>query len=91
MIGSYGARDRSLRKAPRRLEEALRANGIDHDVKVYTDAGHSFLNNHDPTEMSTIFRVLVKLSGSEFHESSALDARRRIIVFFDEHLKQAGA
>ena len=63
MIGSYGARDRSLRKAPRRLEEALRANGIDHDVKVYTDAGHSFLNNHDPTEMSTIFRVLVKLSG----------------------------
>ena len=91
VIGSYGAKDRSLHKAPRRLEEALRANGIDHDVKVYADAGHSFLNDHDPTEMSAIFRVLVKLSGSEFHESSALDARRRIIVFFEKHLKQAGA
>ena len=56
-------------------------------MKVYTDAGHSFLNDHDPTEVSTIFKVLSKLSGSKFHESSALDARRRIIAFFDEHLK----
>ncbi len=90
VIGSYGAKDRSLRKAPRRLDEALRANRIDHDVKVYADAGHSFLNDHDPAEVSTIFRVLAKLSGSEFHESSALDARRRIIAFFDEHLKRPG-
>jgi len=87
VIGSYGAKDRSLRTAPRRLEEALQANGVDHDVKVYADAGHSFLNDHDPAEVSTIFKVLAKLSGSKFHESSALDARRRIIAFFDEHLK----
>jgi len=91
VIGSYGAKDRSLHKAPHRLEEALRANGIDHDVKVYTEAGHSFLNDHDPTEASRIFKVLAKLSGAEFHESSALDARRRIIAFFDEHLKPSVA
>ena len=65
VIGSYGAKDRSLRKAPRRLEEALRSNGIDHDVKVYADAGHSFLNDHDPAEASTIFKVLAKLSRRE--------------------------
>ena len=88
VIGSYGAKDRSLRKAPGRLEEALRSNGVDHDVRVYADAGHSFLNDHDPAEASTIFKVLAKLSGSKFHEDSALDARRRIITFFDEHLKQ---
>ena len=87
MIGSDGAKDRSLRRAPRRLEEALRANGIDHDVKVYADAGHSFLNGPDPTEASSIFKVLAKVSGSKLHESSALDARRRIVAFFDEHLK----
>ena len=39
VIGSYGAKDRSLRRAPRRLEEALRVNGVEHDVKVYADAG----------------------------------------------------
>jgi carboxymethylenebutenolidase len=88
VIGSYGAKDRSLRKAPGRLEEALRSNGVDHDVRVYADAGHSFLNDHDPAEASTIFKVLAKLSGSKFHEDGALDARRRIITFFDEHLKQ---
>ena len=86
VIGSYGANDRSLRSAPDRLEEALRANGVEHDVKVYADAGHSFLNDHDPNEASTIFKLLAKISGSEFHEPSAIDARQRIIAFFDEHL-----
>lgn len=87
VIGSYGAKDRSLRRAPRRLEDALIANEIDHDVKVYADAGHSFLNDHDPTEASVVFKVLAKLSGSKYNESAALDARRRIIAFFDVHLK----
>ena len=87
VIGSYGAKDLSLRSAPRRLEKALRANGVDLDLKVYADAGHSFLNDHDPDEFSTIFKVLAKISGSEFHEPSAIDARRRIVAFFDKHLK----
>jgi len=89
VIGSYGARDRSLRSAPGRLEQALTVNGVAHDIKVYADAGHSFLNDHDPAEVSTIFKVLAKLSGSQFHAPSARDARRRIIAFFDEHLKPA--
>jgi len=89
VIGSYGAKDRSLRKAPRRLEDALRLNGVEHDVKVYADAGHSFLNDHDPAEASIIFKVMAKLSGAQYHESAALDARRRIITFFDEHLKES--
>jgi carboxymethylenebutenolidase len=87
VIGSYGARDRSLRKAPARLEKALQSNAIDHEVNVYADAGHSFLNNHDPNEASTIFKLLAKISGSRFHEPSAADARRRIVAFFDKHLQ----
>jgi carboxymethylenebutenolidase len=87
VIGSYGAKDRSLRAAPARLERALRANGVDNDVKVYADAGHSFLNDHDPAEISTLFKVMMKLSGTRLHEASAADARSRIVAFFDEHLK----
>jgi len=87
VIGSYGAKDRSLRSAPGRLEKALQANRVDHDVKVYADAGHSFLNDHDPNEVCTIFKVLAKISGSEFHELSTIDARKRIVGFFDRHLK----
>jgi len=87
VIGSYGAKDRSLRSAPVRLERALQVNGVAHDVKVYAEAGHSFLNDHDPAEVSTIFKLLAKLSGAQFHEASARDARRRIVAFFDGHLK----
>jgi carboxymethylenebutenolidase len=87
VVGSYGAKDRTLRSAPGRLSKALEANGVDHDVKVYADAGHSFLNDHDPNEVSTIFRLLGKISSAEFHEPSAVDARRRIVAFFDKHLK----
>ena len=86
VIGSYGGKDRSLRKAPARLEAALQANGVDHDVKVYAEAGHSFLNDHDPADVSTFWRVLAQVSGSRFHEPSAVDARQRIVAFFDEHL-----
>ena len=75
MIGSYGGKDRSLRKAPARLEHALHANGVDHDVKVYPEAGHSFLNDHDPADASAFWRILAQVSGSRFHEASAADAR----------------
>src|SRR5215207_9718364 len=42
IVGSYGARDRwpGLRKVPEILELALTAGGIDHDIKVYPNAGH---------------------------------------------------
>jgi len=87
VIGSFGARDRTLRGAAARLEGALTAAGVVHDVKEYADAGHSFLNDHDPAEVSKLLLVLGRLSGSEYHEASARDARRRIVAFFGQHLK----
>lgn len=87
VIGSYGAKDRSLRQAPARLDHALQASGVEHDIKVYADAGHSFLNDHDPAETSAIFKVMARLSGARYHEPSATDARRRIAAFFASHLQ----
>ena len=88
VIGSYGARDPSLKRAPARLEEALRSNGVDHDVKVYAEAGHAFLNEKNPADVSTLVRVIGRFSRAEYHEPSARDARRRIAAFFDEHLQR---
>lgn len=88
IVGSYGAKDRSLRGAADRLETALRAVGVDHDVKEYPDAGHSFLNDHDGAGDHTpaLFVVTGKFMGSGYHGPSATDARRRIVAFFDTHL-----
>jgi carboxymethylenebutenolidase len=89
IVGSYGGKDRSPlgRRAAARLESALAAIGVDHDVKVYPDAGHGFMNDHDPADQTLLLVVLAKISGSRFHEPSAQDARRRIVTFFGAHLK----
>jgi carboxymethylenebutenolidase len=87
IVGSYGAKDSTLRKAPDLLERALTANRVPHDIKVYPDAGHAFLNEHDPAEVPRWARVAGKLSVSGYHEPSAGDARRRILAFFEAHLK----
>ena len=86
IVGSYGERDRALRRDSERLAAILEHGGIPHDVKVYRDAGHSFLNDHDPAEVPWIFEVLGRLSFSEYHPASAEDARRRITGFFHQHL-----
>lgn len=92
IVASYGAKDRGLARAPERLTTAMTAHGIAHDVRVYPDAGHAFLNDHDPAEVPRWALVMGKLSTSEYHEPSARDARRRIVAFFDAHLQDgAGA
>ena len=87
IVGSFGAKDWTLRGAADRLERALSAAGVDHDVKEYPDAGHAFLNNHNRAEVPTLFIVMAKISGAAYHEPSAQDARRRIVSFFNTHLK----
>jgi carboxymethylenebutenolidase len=89
IVGSYGGKDRSPlgRRAAVRLERALTAIGVDHDVKVYPDAGHGFMNDHDSADQTLLLVVLAKLSGTRFHGPSTQDARRRIVSFFNRHLK----
>ncbi len=92
IVGSYGARDRwpGVRGTPDRLEPALKAAGVDHDIKRYPDAGHGFLNDHDPAELPIWVKMIARLAAADYHESSARDARRRIVAFFRAHLGEAG-
>jgi len=82
IVGSYGAKDRWAAGAAARLEQVLTELGVDHDVKEYADAGHSFLNDHH----TPLFRMM-KVFGIGYHEASAEDARRRIAAFFNQHLR----
>jgi carboxymethylenebutenolidase len=89
IVGSYGGKDRSPmgRSAAHRLERALTALGVEHDVKVYPEAAHGFMNDHDPADATPLLVMLTRLSGTRYHEPSARDARQRIVSFFDAHLK----
>jgi len=86
VVASFGGRDPFLRAAPRRLGRALDALGIEHDIKVHPDAGHAFL--HQPGgEPGKVAGLLARITHAGYHEPSARDARRRIVAFFDAHLK----
>jgi carboxymethylenebutenolidase len=87
IVASYGAKDPTLRRAPDRLEQALTANGIPHDIEVYPEAGHAFMNDPDPAEVPAWAVVAGRLSTSGYHGPSDADARRRILHFFEAHLR----
>lgn len=84
IVASYGARDRGLRGAAGRLEGVLTELGVEHDVKEYPDAGHSFLNRHDA---GVPLSQLERIAGFDYHHPSAEDAWNRIQRFFDTHLR----
>lgn len=89
IVASYGGRDRSQRNAAERLEQALVANNVEHDVKEYPKAGHGFINDHEGAgdKIPLLFMLMGKLVANGYHDPSAQDARRRIVSFFDQHLK----
>jgi carboxymethylenebutenolidase len=79
-VASSGRKDPTLRGHADRLETALIANGVDHDVKEYPAVGHSFMNRHSGW-MSVFDRV-----GFRYGQAEADDAWTRIIAFFATHL-----
>jgi carboxymethylenebutenolidase len=84
IVASYGARDRGLRGRAQRLDEALRALDIENDVKEYPDAGHSFMNR---INVGPGLGQLVRFVGMDYRHESAEDSWRRILDFFDAHLR----
>jgi carboxymethylenebutenolidase len=75
-----------MRKVPGILQPILTAAGIDHDIKVYPEAGHGFLNDHAPDDLPRLDKVIAVLVAAGYHEPSSRDARRRIVAFFRGHL-----
>lgn len=84
IVASYGARDRGLRGAADRLEKTLTDLGVDHDVKEYATAGHSFMNRHN---VGAPLTYLERIAGFHYDHPSAEDAWTRIQLFFDLHLR----
>lgn len=91
IVASYGALDRTLKGAAAQLEEVLVAAGVDHDVKEYPDTDHAFMNDHSEDKVPFFLNVIaIVFGGGAYHPESTADARKRILAFFDKHLKSSG-
>jgi carboxymethylenebutenolidase len=89
-VGSFGGADRSPlgARAGQRLGELLTEFEVPHDVKIYPRVGHGFMNDHAPEDQTLFLRFLARISGTRYDEGATVDARRRIVRFFDTHLRQ---
>jgi carboxymethylenebutenolidase len=81
VVGSFGARDVGGAKPAERLQGALTALGVPHDVRVYPGSGHRFM-----TESSGAGAVFARFTRMSYQEADAADAWRRIYAFFGEYL-----
>ena len=84
MVASYGGRDGSLKGAAAKLGSALEAAGVEHDVKEYPEAGHSFLNH---SQAPTWIKPLSKPLNAGYVDTAATDAWDRIQRMFDSALR----
>lgn len=88
IVGSFGAKDRMFgANMAERLDAHLTALGVPHDVRTYAGAGHSFFSRHEGwqgrlAQIPTPMRV-----GPD--EAAAADGWRRMLAFFDEHVRRA--
>jgi carboxymethylenebutenolidase len=89
VVGSYGGKDRSPMgaSAGERLERALTALGVEHDIKTYPGVGHGFMNDHDPEDQTLMLVFLAKISGTHYDPTATANARQRILAMFDRWLR----
>lgn len=86
VVASYGAKDPALKGNAAQLEEILGDAGVPHDVREYAGVGHSFMN--DWRDGPWRLRIFEHIPGFRFSEPEAEDAWRRIIAFFEVHLRE---
>ena len=84
VVASYGGRDRIFRRQAARVEKALDQEGIPHDVKVYPQAGHGFMNHSAGHELLAVASRPFLAVG--YDKDAAEDSWLRIESFFALHL-----
>jgi carboxymethylenebutenolidase len=87
VVGSYGGRDRAMGAQGERLREHLVRLGVEHDIKTYPQAGHSFMTaGHHP-----IGRLVYLPLHLGYEPRAAEDAWARVFDFFGRHVAPAAA
>lgn len=88
IVAGYGGRDRVFAPRGRRLARLLDEIGVPHDVRVYPDAGHSFMSRHEG--VMAVLGAWGPMAAS-FDPAAEADSWDRLARWFRTHLDGAGA
>lgn len=80
VVGGWGKTDRIFAPHGKRLIRHLDQLGVEHDVKLYDNVGHSYMNNHQ----TFVFKQLGNLNPmhARYDEAAAEDSWARVFDFF---------
>ena len=84
ILGNYGGKDGQLKDAKIKLDATLTRLEVAHDIKLYPESGHAFMNPEQGG--GPVFGTLLKITGAKPNPDDAKDAWLRIEAFFKEHL-----
>lgn len=84
ILGNYGGKDGQLKDAKVKLDATLTKLEVPHDIKLYPNSGHAFMNPKQGG--GPVFGTLLKITGAKPNPVDAVDAWQRIEKFFGEHL-----
>ena len=83
VVAGYGGRDRVFAPFATRLKGHLEELGVDNDIKVYPNAGHSYMSRHKGLVARASALGPMKVG---YNHSAAEDSWTRIFAFFEKHL-----
>ncbi len=86
VVAGYGERDKMFAGQGHRLERLLTELGVEHDVKIYPEAGHSFMNRNKGVLATLGAWGPLKVG---YNPEAAEDSWKRIEAFFARHLGRA--
>ena len=72
-------------KTMKSIRKAALPAGLDADIKEYPEARHAFLNRF---AVASPLVPVMKVAGVGYNHTAAADAKKRILTFFDRHLRQ---
>ncbi len=87
LTGGYGGQDRMFAAKGRALIADLDALGKEHDIRIYDDAGHSYMSDAGHPLLAWLTRPLMHV---EYNDAAAEDSWRRMLAFFGRHLASTG-
>jgi carboxymethylenebutenolidase len=84
IVASYGARDKPTLPEFEKIKREVERLGIPHDLKLYPDVGHGFMN-HAPNPVLGFISSIAPIHGG-FNAAAAADATQRVLTFLKKEL-----